>query len=91
MTNSLFIVVHAFARHVLMSFSVNVTLLPRLVNLSTRLRDPHFRVEILQFGMGFNAIIAFFEDNTIVFRHPNELRNFALTTHTTTKVLYLQL
>ena len=30
-----------------------------------------------------------FEDNTIVFRHTNELRNYSLT-HTT-KVLYLQL
>ena len=37
---------------------------------------------------GFGKFVNF--PNTIVFRHTNELRNYSLT-HTTTKVLYLQL
>ena len=39
MTNSLLLAVHAFASRVLMSFSVDETLLPRLVNLSTSFRE----------------------------------------------------
>ena len=39
MTNSLSIAVHAFASHVSMSFSVDETLLPWQVNLSTSFRE----------------------------------------------------
>ena len=44
MTDSLSIAVHAFANHVLMSFSVDETLLPRYVNLSTSVRESPFSV-----------------------------------------------
>ena len=47
MANSLLIAVHAFTSRVLMSFSVNETLLPRQVNLSTSFREPPFSVEML--------------------------------------------
>ena len=40
------IAVHTFTRHILTSFSVNETLLPRYVNLSTSFRGPPYRVEI---------------------------------------------
>ena len=46
MTESLLIAVHAFASHMLMSFSVDETLLPKKVNLSTRFRDLPFSVEL---------------------------------------------
>ena len=46
MTDSLWIGVHAFASHVLMSFLVDVTLLPRLVKLSTSFRELRFNVEM---------------------------------------------
>ena len=46
MTDSLLIAVHAFAGHVLMSFSVDETLLLRLVNLSTSFRELAFSVEM---------------------------------------------
>ena len=47
MTDSLLIAVHAFASHVLMSFSVDETPLPRFVNLSTSFKGPPFGVEML--------------------------------------------
>ena len=49
MTDSLSIADHTFANHVLMSFSVDKTLLPRYVDLSTRFRELPFRVEIYPF------------------------------------------
>ena len=47
--DSLLIAVHAFANLVLMSFSVDSTLLPRYVNLSTSLRGVPSRVEMSPF------------------------------------------
>ena len=47
MTDSLSIAVHAFVTHVWMSISVDETLLPRLVNLSTSFRELPFCAEIL--------------------------------------------
>ena len=44
--DSLLIAVHAFVNLVSMSFSVDSTLLPRYVNLSTSLRGVPFRVEM---------------------------------------------
>ena len=38
-------VVHAFTRRILMTLSVNETLLPRYVNLSTNFRELPFREE----------------------------------------------
>ena len=46
MTDNLSIVVHAFASRVLMSFSEDLTLLPRQVNLSTSFREPPFIIEM---------------------------------------------
>ena len=46
MINSLLIAVHAFASRVLMSASVDETLLPRKVNLSSGFRELRFRVEM---------------------------------------------
>ena len=45
MIDSLSIAVHAFARNILISLSVDETLLPRYVNLSTNFRELPFRVE----------------------------------------------
>ena len=42
MIDSLLIAVHAFASRMLMSFSVDETLLPRLVNMSTSFEGPPF-------------------------------------------------
>ena len=47
MTYSLSIVVHAFASRMLMSVSVDETLLPRLVHLSTSFRELQFSVEMM--------------------------------------------
>ena len=47
MTDSLSVTVHAFASHVLMSVSVDETLLRRWVNLSTSFRELPFSVEML--------------------------------------------
>ena len=47
MTSSLLIAVHTFASLVLISVSVDETLLPRLVNLSTSFRELLFSVEML--------------------------------------------
>ena len=47
MTQSLSTAVHAFASHVLMSVSVDETLLPRKANLSTSFRELPFSVEML--------------------------------------------
>ena len=47
MIESLSIAVHAFVSHVSMSFSVDETLLPRLVNLSTSFRDSPSSVAML--------------------------------------------
>ena len=47
MIDSLSIAVHAFVSRVSMSFSVDETLLPRLVNLSTSFRKVLSRVEML--------------------------------------------
>ena len=49
MTDSLSIAIHAFARRVLMSFSVDETLLPKWVNLFPSFRDPPFCVEMFPF------------------------------------------
>ena len=46
MTNCLLVAVHAFASRVLMSFSVNETLLRRQVNLSTSFRELPFSVKM---------------------------------------------
>ena len=46
MTDSLSIIVQAIAGRVLMSFSVDEKLLPRLGNLSTSFREPPFSVEM---------------------------------------------
>ena len=46
MTDTLSIAVQAFACHELMSFSVDETLLPRLVNLSTCFKGPPLSVEM---------------------------------------------
>ena len=51
MTDSLSIAVHAFASHVLKSFSVDETLLPRSVNLSNSFREPPFCGEISPFRL----------------------------------------
>ena len=45
-TDSLSIAKHAFARRVLMQFSVDDSLLQRLVNLSTSFSEPPFSEEI---------------------------------------------
>ena len=44
--DSLSIAVHTFVRRILISLSVNETLLPRYMNLSTNFREPSFRVEM---------------------------------------------
>ena len=49
MIDKLSVAVKAFTRRILMSFSVNETLLPKYVNLSTNLREPPFRVAISLF------------------------------------------
>ena len=46
MTDRLSIAVHAFASRVLMSVSVDETLLPRLMNLSISFRELPFSVEV---------------------------------------------
>ena len=46
MTDSLLIAVHAFASRVFMSVSIDETLLPQLVNLSSSFRGPPFSVEM---------------------------------------------
>ena len=51
MTDSLSIDVHAFASHVLMSFSVDETLLPTLLNLSASFRGPPICVEMLPLSL----------------------------------------
>ena len=43
------IAVHAFASRILISFSVDETLLPSYVNLSTDFREPPFSVEMSTF------------------------------------------
>ena len=48
--DSLLIAVHTFVNLVSMSFSVDSTLLPRYVNLSTSLRGVPSRVEMSPFG-----------------------------------------
>ena len=45
MIDSLSIAVHAFARRKLISFSVDKTLLPRHMNLSTNFREPPFMIK----------------------------------------------
>ena len=47
MIDNLSIAIHAFASHVLMSFSVDETLLPGLVNLSTSFKGPPFSAKML--------------------------------------------
>ena len=46
MIESLSMAVHAFARRILTSLSVDETLLPRYVNLSSNFRGMAFRVEM---------------------------------------------
>ena len=45
-SDDLSIAVHGFARSILISFSVDETLLPRYVNVSTNFRESPFRVEM---------------------------------------------
>ena len=59
MINNLSIVVHAFASRVYMSFSVDETLLPRHVNLSTNFREPLFRMETSPFLLKTHVLWAF--------------------------------
>ena len=49
MIDNLSIIVHAFACQILMSFSVDETLLPRYMNLSTSFRETSFSVEMFLF------------------------------------------
>ena len=49
MIDNLLIEVHALASHILMSFSVDETLLPSRVNLSTRFREQPFNMEMSTF------------------------------------------
>ena len=49
MINNLSIAIHAFAMHILMSFSVGETRLPRYVYLSNNFREPPFKVEMSSF------------------------------------------
>ena len=49
MIDDLSIVVHTFASHILRLFSVDETLLPGYVNLSTSFREPPFSVEMSPF------------------------------------------
>ena len=49
MINNQSVAVHAFARHIVMLFSVDETLLPRYVNLSTDFREPPFTVKMSTF------------------------------------------
>ena len=49
MTDNILIAIHAFASHVLMSFSVDETLLLRSMNLSSNFREPPFSVEVSSF------------------------------------------
>ena len=51
MTDSLSIAVHAFVSRVSMSFSVDETLFPRLVNLSTSFREVSSSVEMSPVGL----------------------------------------
>ena len=46
MIDNLSITVYAFVSRILMSFSVDETLLSRYVNLFTNLKEPPFRVEM---------------------------------------------
>ena len=46
MIDGILIAVHFFVRYILTSLSVDETLLPRYVNLSTNFRGPPFRVEM---------------------------------------------
>ena len=46
MIDSLSIAIHMFTRYILISLSVDETLLPRCVNLSTDFREQPFRVEM---------------------------------------------
>ena len=49
MIDNLSIAVHAFTRRIFMLLSVDETLLPRYVKLSTSFREPTFRVEMSPF------------------------------------------
>ena len=51
MIDNLLIAVPAFVSYILMSFSVNETLLPRYMNLSTNFREPQFSVDISPFWL----------------------------------------
>ena len=55
MTDNLSIAIHAFASHVLMSFSVDETLFPK-VNLATSYREPLFSVEM----SNINSVLSVF-------------------------------
>ena len=50
-TDNLSIAVHTFASHILMSFSVDETLLPRYVKLSTSFRELLFSLEMSPLGL----------------------------------------
>ena len=61
MIDSLSVAVHAFAKHMLMSFSVDVMLLPRYMNWSTNFRDLPLRVVMPPFCLKhmYSVLLAF--------------------------------
>ena len=59
MIDNLLIAVHAFASHILMSFSVDEMLLPRYMNLSTSFREPPFHVWMSPFWLKHFILSAF--------------------------------
>ena len=71
MTNSLLITVYAFANCLLMSFSVDETLLPKLVNLSIREDKMHFFfqvvvVSILEYGCTTRTLTKLIEKKSLI-------------------------
>ena len=60
MTDILSRAYHAFTSSVLMSFSVDVTLFPKLVNLSTSFNNAHIIVEMspLQLKQMYSVVVA---------------------------------
>ena len=59
MTDNLSIAVRAFASLVLMPFSVDETLIPRYVKLSTSFREPLFSVEMSQNRVHVSHVLYF--------------------------------
>ena len=59
MIDNLSIAVHAFARRILSSFSVDETLLPRCVNLSTNFKCSQLTVEMVSFRLKLMYFVLF--------------------------------